>query len=158
MFKWILETSLGSRLLVIVASAALMAYGVWTLSKTPVDVFPDLNKPTVTLMTEAGGMASEEVEQLITFPLETSMNGLPGVETVRSVSSNGLSIVYVTFDWSTEVFRARQMVAERLTALENTLPQGVVPKMGPVSSIMGEIMLVAIPIDDTKTTAMAVHG
>lgn len=157
MFKWILETSLGSRLLVIVASAALMAYGVWTLSKTPVDVFPDLNKPTVTLMTEAGGMASEEVEQLITFPLETSMNGLPGVEVVRSVSSAGLSIVYVTFDWSTEVFRARQMVAERLTALENTLPQGVVPKMGPVSSIMGEIMLVAIPIDDTKTTAMAVR-
>jgi HME family heavy-metal exporter len=157
MFKWILETSLGSRLLVIVASLALMGYGIFTLSKTPVDVFPDLNKPTVTLMTEAGGMASEEVEQLITFPLETSMNGLPGVETVRSVSSNGLSFVYITFDWSTEVFRARQMVAERLTALENAMPQGVIPKMGPVSSIMGEIMLIAIPIDDTKTTAMAVR-
>jgi HME family heavy-metal exporter len=157
MFKWILETSLGSRLLVLVLSLALMGYGIFTLSKTPVDVFPDLNKPTVTLMTEAGGMASEEVEQLITFPLETSMNGLPGVETVRSVSSNGLSFVYVTFDWSTEVFRARQMVAERLTALENAMPQGVIPKMGPVSSIMGEIMLIAIPIDDTKTTAMAVR-
>jgi HME family heavy-metal exporter len=157
MFKWILETSLGNRLLVLMLSLALMGYGIWTLSTTPVDVFPDLNKPTVTLMSEAGGMASEEVEQLITFPLETSMNGLPGVETVRSVSSNGLSIVYVTFDWNTEVFRARQMVAERLAALDNTLPQGVIPKMGPVSSIMGEIMLVAIPIDDTKTTAMAVR-
>ena len=153
MFKWILETSLGNRLLVLVLSLALMGYGVWTLSNTPVDVFPDLNKPTVTLMTEAGGMASEEVEQLITFPLETSMNGLPGVEIVRSVSSAGLSIVYVTFDWSTEVFRARQMVAERLTALENTLPQGVVPKMGPVSSIMGEIMLVAIPYDQNVAPA-----
>jgi HME family heavy-metal exporter len=154
MFKWILETSLGSRLLVIVASLALMAYGVWTLSNTPVDVFPDLNKPTVTLMSEAGGMAAEEVEQLITFPLETGMNGLPGVETVRSVSSNGLSIVYVTFDWSTEVFRARQMVAERLTALESALPQGVVPKMGPVSSIMGEIMLIAIPYEPTEQAVL----
>ena len=157
MFKWILETSLGSRLLVMVLSLALMGYGIFTLSKTPVDVFPDLNKPTVTLMTEAGGMASEEVEQLITFPLETSMNGLPGVETVRSVSSNGLSFVYITFDWSTEVFRARQMVAERLAALESAMPQGVIPKMGPVSSIMGEIMLIAIPIDESKTTAMAVR-
>jgi heavy-metal exporter, HME family len=157
MFKWLLETSLANRLLVLVLSVALMGYGMWTLSTTPVDVFPDLNKPTVTLITEAGGMASEEVEQLITFPLETSMNGLPGVETVRSVSSNGLSFVYVTFDWSTEVFRARQMVAERLTALEATLPSGVIPKMGPVSSIMGEIMLIAIPIDDRKTTAMAVR-
>ncbi|MBY0340987.1 MAG: CusA/CzcA family heavy metal efflux RND transporter [Rhodocyclaceae bacterium] len=154
MFKWILETSLGSRLLIIVASQTLMAYGIWTLSNTPVDVFPDLNKPTVTLMSEAGGMAAEEVEQLITFPLETGMNGLPGVETVRSVSSNGLSIVYVTFDWSTEVFRARQMVAERLTALESALPQGVVPKMGPVSSIMGEIMLIAIPYEPTEQAVL----
>src|SRR5690606_3051141 len=147
MFKWILESSLANRLLVIMFSLALMGYGLWSLSTTPVDVFPDLNKPTVTLMTEAGGMASEEVEQLITFPLETGMNGLPGVEIVRSVSSSGLSIVYVTFEWSTDIFRARQMVAERLTALERTLPVGVIPKMGPISSIMGEIMLIAIPYE-----------
>ena len=162
MFKWLLESSLANRLLVIVTSVALMGYGLWTLSTTPVDVFPDLNKPTVTLMTEAGGMASEEVEQLITFPLETSMNGLPGVEIVRSVSSAGLSIVYVTFDWSTEIFRARQMVAERLTALESTLPAGVTPKMGPISSIMGEIMLIAIPYDQHaglgSTAASGVSG
>ena len=157
MFKWLLENSLANRLLVLVTSVALMGYGVWTLSTTPVDVFPDLNKPTVTLMTEAGGMASEEVEQLITFPLETGMNGLPGVEIVRSVSSAGLSIVYVTFNWDTEIFRARQMVAERLSSLESSMPVGVVPKMGPVSSIMGEIMLIAIPIDEGRTSAMAVR-
>src|SRR5215468_5019272 len=103
MFKWLLASSLANRLLVIITSIVLMGYGAWTLSRTPVDVFPDLNKPTVTVMTEAGGMAAEEVEQLITFPLETTMNGLPGVESVRSVSSAGLSFVYVTFDWSTEI-------------------------------------------------------
>src|SRR5262245_47161041 len=118
MFKWLLAGSLANRLLVLIASAVLMGYGAWTLSHTPVDVFPDLNKPTVTIMTEAGGMAAEEVEQLITVPLETTMNGLPGVETVRSVSSAGLTFVYVTFDWSTDIFRARQMVSERLASME----------------------------------------
>jgi HME family heavy-metal exporter len=157
MFKWLLAGSLSNRLLVLIASVVLMAYGAWTLSRTPVDVFPDLNKPTVTVMTEAGGMAAEEVEQLITFPLETTMNGLPGVETVRSVSSAGLSFVYVTFDWSTDIFRARQMVSERLASMEEDLAEGVVPRMGPVSSIMGEIMQVAIPVDTAKVSPMAVR-
>lgn len=157
MFKWLLDNSLGNRLLVIIASLVLMAYGAFTLSRTPVDVFPDLNKPTVTLMTEAGGMAAEEVEQLITFPLETTMNGLPGVESVRSVSSAGLSFIYVTFDWSTEIFRARQMVSERLSAMEGGLPPGVTPRMGPISSIMGEIMQIAIPIDTSKISPMQVR-
>ncbi|MBB4844479.1 HME family heavy-metal exporter [Paucibacter oligotrophus] len=148
MFKWILDNSLGNRLLVLIAAALLMAYGAFTLTRTPVDVFPDLNKPTVTLMTEAGGMAAEEVEQLISMPLETVMNGLPGVESVRSTSSAGLSFVYLTFDWRTEIFRARQMVTERLGSLdEGSLPPGITPRMGPVSSIMGEIMQIAIPID-----------
>lgn len=146
MFKWLLENSLANRLLVLIAALVAMAYGTYTLSRTPVDVFPDLNKPTVTLMTEAGGMAAEEVEQLITFPLETTMNGLPGVESVRSVSSAGLSFIYVTFGWSTEIFRARQMVSERLGAMEEGLPPGITPRMGPVSSVMGEILQIAIPI------------
>jgi HME family heavy-metal exporter len=157
MFKWLLSSSLSNRLLVLIASVVLMAYGAWTLSRTPVDVFPDLNKPTVTVMTEAGGMAAEEVEQLITFPLETTMNGLPGVETVRSVSSAGLSFVYVTFDWSTDIFRARQMVSERLASMEEGLAEGVVPRMGPISSIMGEIMQIAIPVDTAKISPMAVR-
>lgn len=157
MFKWLLASSLSNRLLVLIASAVLMAYGAWTLSQTPVDVFPDLNKPTVTIMTEAGGMAAEEVEQLITFPLETTMNGLPGVETVRSVSSAGLSFLYVTFDWSTEIFRARQMVSERLSSMEEGLPEDVVPRMGPISSIMGEVMQIAIPVDTGKVSLMDVR-
>src|SRR5574343_997149 len=157
MFKWLLDNSLGNRLLVIIASLVLMAYGAFTLSRMPVDVFPDLNKPTVTIMTEAGGMAAEEVEQLITFPLETTMNGLPGVESVRSVSSAGLSFIYVTFNWKTEIFRARQMVSERLSSMEEGLPNGVTPRMGPISSIMGEIMQIAIPIDTSKISPMQVR-
>jgi HME family heavy-metal exporter len=157
MFKWLLEKSLAHRLLVLVTAAVLMAYGAYTLSRMPVDVFPDLNKPTVTVMTAAGGMAAEEVEQLITFPLETSMNGLPGVESVRSTSSAGLSFIYVTFDWSVDIFRARQMVSERLSSMDEGLPAGVEPSMGPVSSVMGEIMMVAIPIATERTTPMAVR-
>jgi heavy-metal exporter, HME family len=157
MFNWLLKNSLANRMLVIIAGIVLMLYGALTLSRMPVDVFPDLNKPTVTIMTEAGGMAAEEVEQLLTFPLETTMNGLPGVETVRSVSSAGLSFIYVTFDWSTEIFRARQMVSERLSSMEEGLPAGVTPRMGPISSIMGEIMQVAIPIDEKKISSMAVR-
>ena len=157
MFKWLLDNSLANRLLVLIGAVVLMAYGAFTLSRTPVDVFPDLNKPTVTIMTEAGGMAAEEVEQLITFPLETAINGLPGVESLRSTSSAGLSFLYVTFNWDTDIFRARQLVSERLSSMEGAIPAGVVPRMGPISSIMGEIMQIAIPVDPAKVSPMAVR-
>ena len=157
MFTWLLDFSLKNRMIVILLGAISMFYGAYTLSKMPVDVFPDLNKPTVTIMTEAGGMASGEVEQLITFPLETAMNGLPGVEAIRSVSSAGLSFIYVTFDWTVDIYRARQMVSERLSSMEGAIPDGIVSRMGPISSIMGEIMQIAIPIDESKISSMQVR-
>jgi HME family heavy-metal exporter len=156
-FNWIVDASLRNRLLVLALATVLMAYGVLTALRTPVDVFPDLNRPTVTVMTEAGGMAPEEVETLITFPVETSMTGLPGVANVRSVSSAGLSFVYVTFDWDVDIYRARQLVSERLGIVREQIPAEVVPRMGPVSSIMGEIMQVAIPIDPAKIDPMRVR-
>ncbi|MCK6391328.1 MAG: efflux RND transporter permease subunit [Azonexus sp.] len=154
MFQWIVQKSLGNRLLVLAVAVVLMAYGAFEAHRLPVDVFPDLNKPTVTLMTEAGGMAPEEVEQLVSVPLESSLNGLPGVAGVRSVSAPGLSIVSLSFDWGTELYRARQMVSERLTGLQGTLPPDVVPHMGPVSSLMGEIMMLALPVDAASGHAM----
>jgi HME family heavy-metal exporter len=158
MFDRLVQASLHNRLIVVVLAAILMVYGAFTLQKLPVDVFPDLNKPTVTLQAEAGGMAPEEVEQLITAPLETAMAGIPGVESVRSVSSVGLAFVYVTFDWKTDIYRARQMVGERMALVREQLPAGIEHVgMGPVSSIMGEIMSVALPIDPTRTTPMAVR-
>jgi len=158
MFEKLIHTSLGNRLMVVVLSVVLLLVGALTLVKMPVDVFPDLNKPTVTLQAEAGGMAPEEVEQLITAPLEIAMGGIPGVESIRSISSVGLSFVYVTFDWKTDIYRARQMVGERLQLAREQLPQGVEHVgMGPISSIMGEIMLLALPIDTSKISPMAVR-
>ncbi|MBP9731742.1 MAG: efflux RND transporter permease subunit, partial [Moraxellaceae bacterium] len=157
MFDFIIHTSLKQRLIVLGMALLLMIFGALTLRQMPVDVFPDLNKPTVTLMTETGGMAPEEVEQLVTFPLETSMNGMPGVTRVRSVSGVGLSIIYVEFDWGSDIYRNRQQIAERINLVRESLPAGVVPQMGPISSIMGEVLLIALPIDPAKVSPMAVR-
>ena len=148
MLDRIIKFSLDNRLLIIVLSIALLIGGMFALFKTEVDIFPDLNAPTVVVMTEAPGMAPEEVEQLVTFPIETSMNGSAGVRRVRSSSATGFSVVWVEFDWSTKMQDARQTVAEKLPALQSSLPAGAgMPTLGPQSSILGEILIVGLTSD-----------
>lgn len=156
MFKLIVQTSLRNRLFVLAMAAVLVGYGLFVLPSISIDVLPDINRPTVNILTEAEGLAPQEVEQLVTFPIETSMNGMPGVIRVRSVSGVGLSVVYVEFDWGVDVYRARQFVSERLALIREQLPNSANPQMGPVTSIMGEIMLIALT-SDGKASPMEVR-
>ncbi len=151
MLNQIISFSLRNRPLVLFFSVLLLCIGSWTAWRMEVDVFPDLNAPTVVIMTEATGMAAEEVEQLVTFPIETAVNGATGVRRVRSSSTAGFSVVWVEFDWDTDVYRDRQIVSEKLVTLEGSLPPGVGnPVIGPQSSILGEVMFVGLTADTTS--------
>ncbi len=151
MLDKIIRFSLSNRLAIVVAALILLFAGTYTATTMDVDVFPDLNAPTVVVMTEAKGMASEEVERLVTFPIETAVNGATGVRRVRSSSTNGFSVVWVEFDWDTDVYLARQIVSEKIAVVRDEMPEQVGnPTLGPQSSILGEVMFVSLTADSTS--------
>lgn len=146
----LIDFSLRNRLVILLAALLVIAGGVYTTKKMDVDVFPDLTAPTVVIMTDAKGMASEEVERLVTFPIETAVNGATDVRRVRSASLQGNSFVWVEFDWGTDIFKARQIVSEKMVALGESLPEGITPTLAPQSSVMGEILFIGLQSDSTS--------
>jgi CzcA family heavy metal efflux pump len=158
MLSKLIAFSLKHSSLVIVAAGLLLLFAGLRIREMPVDVFPELNAPTVVVMTEAGGLAADEVELNVTFPIETAVNGLPGTRKVRSASATSLSIVWVEFDWGTDIFRARQLVAERLSAVRESLPPAAHAEITPLTSITGEIMLLALSSPDGSVTPLELRS
>ena len=150
MLNRIIKFSLNNRLLVLLAVVLVTIGGIQSAKNIEVDVFPDLTMPTVVVLTDASNMAPEEVERLVTFPIETAVNGATNVRRVRSSSSQGFSFVWVEFDWGMDIYRARQVISEKMSLLSGQLPDGIVPMLAPQSSVMGEIMFVGMQADSTS--------
>lgn len=158
MFDRIIRFSLSHRLLVLCVAAFLLVYGGWIIVELPIDVFPDLNRPTITILVETGGLAPEETEVLVVRPIEIGVNGVPGLTRVRSVSTVGVASIYLEFDWGVDTYRSRQLVAERMELIRKDLPKGVDAVMGPISSVMGEIQMAGLTAEDPNFSPMELRS